>query len=231
MLFIAAPAHAGSTVDWARGLVFGPGAAAADLRAPSADIARLKARRIAMERARTALAKQARSLPWAGGGDVGAQLRTAAQKRRFDRVIARSLARDVDYASDGSVMLRAAAPVEAIRLAIVGSPQPPALAAPGTQQLTALVVDATRLAIEPRVNMALVAGSERYEGPTVYHRRPNPATTLWGDRVIRVKAIRATTSGQMILDPGFATARLAAAREAGALVVIMLRPEGGSRPR
>src|SRR5690606_29328517 len=102
VLLVAAPAHAGPTVDWARGLVIAPGAAAADLRAPSADIARLKARRIAMERARTLLAKQARSLPWAGGGDVGGQLRTRAQEHRFDRVIARSLARDVDYSSDGS---------------------------------------------------------------------------------------------------------------------------------
>ncbi len=219
---LAAPAAAESrSVDWRRGTVSAPGAAAADIRTPSPTIARMKAHRVALTRARAALTKAARAVRWASGGHLAAQLKSPAQKARFDRAIARALPRDVHYASDGSVMLRASVPVEALRLAVVGAPAASPLT---TNPITAIVVDARGLPAKLAIGLGLVAGATRYAGPTVYHRGADSARkdARLGAKVLRVKAIRITAKGDLQLAPSLNASTLQNARDSGALVAIVL---------
>jgi len=205
-------------VDWQRGMLYAPGAAAADIRAPSPGIARLKARRVAFERATAELSKRAKALPWVDGGTLGAQLKLEHQKRRFARVLQRALARDVRYASDGSVMLQAAVGLEALRLAIVGSP---IAARRAKKRITAIVVLVGKHRVAQRVGVALWSGAELYAGPTVYYRR-RPGKAILGDKVLTGKVTRVDGNGNLLLGPPMTAELLKNARDSGALVAIVL---------
>lgn len=104
----------GVWVDWERGVLEAAGSCAADLFAASADVARIKAERLARLRAEERLRKALASL----GHDDKGRTHLAAyggveQVAKLDPAKARVLA--VDYASSGSVSLRLELPM---------SPQP-----------------------------------------------------------------------------------------------------------
>src|SRR5688572_33135430 len=87
----------GARIDWTRGLVVARGAAAADLRAPSPQVARLAAERRARAAAQARLRALARELKMADGRSLAAALRKdKAAAARFERAVARSLDLAVD---------------------------------------------------------------------------------------------------------------------------------------
>jgi hypothetical protein len=210
----------GARVDWTRGLLFATGAAAGDLRAPSAELARLKAERQARDAARTQLRRHARDLALADGRELGAALEGKAAAR-FDRALDAVLDEHVEHASDGSVVLTAALPLESVRAAVFG-PSPPA-SAKSEQGPTAIVVDAGRHLDQPALGVKLAAGAERYAGPTVFAARSQAiGPERLGGRPVEVKAVD-YRGGALHLD-GDDSAALASARAAGALVVVELQP-------
>jgi len=212
---------AGAQVDWTRGLLIATGAAAGDLRAPSPELARLKAERQARDAARAELRRLARELRLADGRELGAALEGEAEAR-FDRALEAVIDEQVEHASDGSVTLAAALPLEAARAALSGA-SPPAGA--GERGPTAIVVDAGRHLKRPALGVKLAAGSERYAGPTVFATRSEAVgPERLGERPVRARA-SSYRGGALHLAGGEAAAQLAGARAAGALVVVELPPQ------
>jgi hypothetical protein len=209
----------GARVDWTRGLLIATGAAAGDLRAPSAELARLKAERQARDAARTQLRRHARDLALADGRELGAALEGKAAAR-FDRALESLLDEHVEHASDGSVVLTAALPLESVRAAVFG-PAPPASA--GQDGPTAIVVDAGRHLDRPALGVKLAAGSERYAGPTVFAARGDAiGPERLGSRPVQVEAVDYRGGALHLADDD--AAALVSARAAGALVVVELKP-------
>ena len=221
----------GARIDWTRGLVVARGAAAADLRAPSPQVARLAAERRARSAAQARLRDLARDLKLADGRSLAAALgKDKAAAARFERAVARSLDLAVDHTSDGSVVLSAALPIEAIRAAARGPMDLPTGAgasasakAAAAELPTALVVTAGKHLTRPVVGVVLAAGGERYAGPTVFaSREAAVASDLLGRRPVRLKA-SGGSGGSLELAGGAEAARqLADARAAGAPVVILV---------
>jgi hypothetical protein len=209
-------------VDWTAGLVTARGASAADLQTPDPTVARIRAERIARNRARVELARAARSLRLASGGSVEDR---AARDRdvggRLDRAVEAAADHHVEYGSDGSVEVSVALPIETVRQAVDGVAGPPELAGP---KVSAVVVDAGRALAGPRLGVALRVGDQRYAGPSVYYRGTTPAMTdaRLGAHVQRVRAT-ALEEGDLVVAPG----DIAAWRQARPLIVIALR--GGSK--
>jgi len=184
------------SVDWTRGVVLAVGAAAADLQAPSPTVARIRAERVARQRARAGLAEHARALPYAGADTadtVGLRLDSdEAARGRFQRAVERALDEDVAYGSDGSVVVTLALPVEAVRVAVVGPGAPPTGDGP-----TAVVVDARGVLMQPAVGVRV----GDYGGPVVFHRNGKAAgrDARAGSQIVRVKA-NAFTDGALAVD-------------------------------
>ena len=210
----------GAQLDWTRGLLIARGAAAGDLRAPSPNVARLGAERSARDAARGRLREVAARTPLAGGGTVAQALKKdPAAAARLDRALEEIIDLDVDLGTDGSVVLRAALPLEAVRAAIHGPSRMP-VGAPADAP-TALVVTGARLPAGPALGIALTAGPERYEGPTLFLARPPAADDpRIGERPVQARAGK-TAGGAIELTGEGAAAALESARAAGALVVIV----------
>jgi hypothetical protein len=195
-------AHA--DVDWAAATVTTRGVGPADLRAPNADIARVAAERVALERGRVALGKALRSLPVAGGGKLGARAKAAE-----------ALAGLVDGAqplertlySDGSVVVRFSLPLA--RVAEVALDAPAAGAAPA-----ALVVRSKK-AIPPALGYRVKAGATVRAAPVRFVASAGDA----GEPASRIEA-RATRVEGGVIALDLEEARLAAPE---ALVVFVVR--------
>lgn len=180
-------------VDWTRGVVLAVGAAGADLRAPSPDVARIGAERAARQRARDGLLEHARGLAMAGGGSVGEHVDGDASARdRLARAVDRAADEAVDYGSDGSVVVTLALPIEAVRSALAGPMAPPSGEGP-----SAVVVDARRVMTQPALGVRVAD----YAGPVVFHLDAKTAgrDARAGDRVARVKAT-AYADGALTVD-------------------------------
>lgn len=220
----------GARIDWTRGMLVARGAAAADLRAPTPQVARLAAERRARAAAQARLRELARDLRLADGRTLGAALaKDAAAGARFDRALARSLDLSIDHTSDGSVVLSAGLPIEAVHAAASGPMDLPTGAgasvtakAAASGLPTALVVAAGKHLAHPAIGVVLTAGNERYAGPTVFAGREQAVDAARvGARAVRLKVTRGT-GGSLELAGGEAARTLADARAAGALVVILL---------
>ncbi|HWM88870.1 MAG TPA: hypothetical protein VNO33_23625 [Kofleriaceae bacterium] len=206
----------GARVDWTRGVLVATGAAAGDLRAPSSELARVKAERQARDAARARLRRLARDLPLAAGGKLGSKLEGEAGER-LDRALAAVIDERIDHASDGSVVLAAVLPLEAARAAVFGAGEP----STGERGPTAVLVDAGRHLKRPVLNLALAAGGEKYAGPTVFASRAEAIDEKrLGARPMRVRA--SGFKGGALQIGKDAGSQLADARAAGALVVVEL---------
>ena len=196
----------GVEIDWNAGVIRATGAGAADIRAPNAEIARVGATRQARKDATARLVEAAIDLAKADGA---AKKRIAAAAERV---------RDVGatYSTDGSVRLTAALPLEAVRLAVTPSTDVPKAGGP-----TAVLVEATGLKVEPRLGVTLVADKERWAGPTVWAESLATAEKdpRIGDKPVRAKA-KKTSKDEIEVD--LPPADLAAARNSGALVIVIL---------
>lgn len=213
----------GARVDWTRGLLVATGAAAGDLRAPSPELARVKAERQARDAARARLKRLARDLALADGRELGAALQGDAAER-LERALDQLVDQSVEHASDGSVVLEAALPLEAARAAVFGPSEP---AVPGSEKgPTSVVIDAGKHLKRPALGVKLAAGSERYAGPTVFAMPGDPiAAERLGSRPVRLHAT-GYRGGALQLG-GDAAAQLAEARGSGALVVVEMTPGRG----
>jgi hypothetical protein len=227
---VIVPVEHGGAIDWTRGLVMATGAAPGDIRAPSPDLARVGAERRARAQAQERLLTTARALRMddrlvgeRADGD-------AAVAARLAEAVARALDLAVDYGSDGSVVLTAGLPLEAVRQAV--QPDAPrdvdakvdGAAAPGgasAQAPTAIIVDARGVLDAPVLGLGLVTGGHEHVGPAVFHggAAAAAADARRGARAVRTRAT-ALRNGRLVVDlPG---AELAAANAARALVIVII---------
>ncbi len=213
----------GGFVDWSRGLMVEVGAAAADMSAPSAAVARVAAERVARSRAHAALHRQALAVVFADGTEVARAAGDGAARARLDRALAAAIDLDVTYASDGSTMVTAALPLEALRLAVVGAPAPPPPRGADAAPPTAFVVDARATTARPALAMEIAVEGEAYVGPTVFFTTPARAQS---DPRLAARSLRARatsfSAGRLTL-VGLERKDLVAGRQAGALVVVVVR--------
>jgi hypothetical protein len=147
------PLAGGGEVDWASGTVSARGGAAGDYRLPSADVARLGAERRARAAARTALRAALEALP------RGARAKLTSAE--LDRALDRARAVDVQYQSNGGVLLSLAvsfgdlvapAPAGSARAAAAAAAAPapgPAPPVPAVVPERALVVPSMPLELAP----------------------------------------------------------------------------------
>lgn len=101
----------GVAVDWAAGTVEAAGSAAADLRAPSAEVGRVKAERQARERAAARISEALRGL------GKGRWEEAPPGAEALDKALAGAEVADVSYGASGSVSLR-------LRLKLAALPTP-----------------------------------------------------------------------------------------------------------
>jgi hypothetical protein len=162
---LVGPMADGVTVDWTAGELRATGLAAADLRLPGPDVARVAAERHARQQAEARLAVAAKQLPWAEGGTVGGHLN--------DEQIAGVLAAGkvaASYGSDGSTSVVVTVPLDGFRTAIAGP------AAVGGE----VVLDARGLDVEPTLGVKLAGAAP----PTTWTKTvppnvvPAPAESL-----------------------------------------------------
>lgn len=202
-------------IDWTRGLVISGGAAAADLRARTPEVARVGAERRARARARDALRDLVAQVPLASGrrvGDVAASDTGAAEA--LERALERAIDVDIDYGTDGSVVVRLGLPLELLRSALGGAAPPP-----GGAEVSGVLVRAGGVLDEPALGLALRAGDEIYTGPVVFRRAGARRDPRLGGEVLEAEA-ESVHDGAVAIDlDGDSLAR---ARRAGALVVIVL---------
>jgi hypothetical protein len=187
---VIVPGPERTAVDWSRGLITAVGAAAGDLRAPSAAVARVAARRKALEQARARLDARARALTL-GARPVAEWVRDDARARaRLERALDQAVELDVAHASDGSVVVTAGLGLEAIRLAVHGPPRP----GPADRAAlpTAILIDARKVMNAPILGMAVNTPAGPRAAPTVYYRSlaAARADTRLGDRVLELSAAK-----------------------------------------
>jgi hypothetical protein len=104
----AASPIAGVAVDWQRGVIEASASAAADLYAASADVARLKAERLARARAEERLRRALAGLR----SDPRLLSRVPAGPAALD--VSRATVSFIDYGSNGSVVLRLSLPLSVL---------------------------------------------------------------------------------------------------------------------
>jgi hypothetical protein len=170
-----------ATVDWARGEITVQEVGTADRRAPSPAVARVGALEEAEGRASTALLAEARDLPWAAGGTVGAAADKDPKAKAALEAAAHALLEvDTEYLPDGSARVTRALPIEAVREAIDG----PVLIAPdwsgaaAAAAPAAIVIDARNLKVHPAVGIRVSDGTHTIAGATVYVAHPPGGATV-----------------------------------------------------
>jgi hypothetical protein len=139
---------------------------------------------------------------------------------RLVRAAKQTLDLDIDYSSDGSVVLEAGLPIEAIRAAVHGPDSPPAAAQDGA--MAALVIDARKLTVTPVVGISVTIGGERYRGPTIYALN---AKSVAKDPRFKGKrtTVRATSYEAGALTLSGDESVVSEARGAGAAVVVLIK--------
>ena len=190
--------RAEGTVDWRMGVLTTEAGAAADLRMPSAAIARAGSERHARAAARTRMVALLQGL--SAGPDR--RLEPAA----IDRAVSRATVTDVDYQSNGGVVLRmrcnfgdwAVAPATAMPSATQAGPVPASVAPAPARELSILLPEA-RLQATPTV---LVAGRPL----AVRAARYRPAVSLPAG--MPTVAAHADRAGRIVLDGRLPTGEL-----------------------
>jgi hypothetical protein len=199
---------ASASVDWARGLIIARGVAAADLRAPSPDIARVAAERAAREALQKQLRDDLRSLPVAGGGTVGARAdKDATAKAALDEIV-KGTKPERTLHSDGSVTVQVTVPLSRVSESVLGAKPE------GTdERATLLVVDARKLkTAKPALGWRVRAGDVTRTAPTYFLATPDPAEAP-------ALEARATAARDGVLVIDLPKARLAEAKGLWVMVV------------
>lgn len=222
---VLVPIEHGGAIDWTRGVIKAVGAAPGDIRSPSPSLARVGAERRARAQAQERLLAAARALrmedrlvgAWADAD--------AAVAGRLAAAVARVLDLAVDYGSDGSVVLTAGLPLEAVRLAVRGAGVEDvtlgARARGSASRPTSLIIDARGVLDAPVLGARVVAGAVEYAGPVVFHRQAGAAgaDARRGARPVRARA-RAAEAGRLVV--ALAPEVVTAANSARALVIVII---------
>lgn len=229
---VSEPGPERTAIDWSRGLITAVGAAAGDLRAPSPAIARVAAKRKALDQARAGLDARARALTL-GGKTVAEHLENNDQARaRLEQALEHLVELDISYGSDGSVVVTAGLPLEAVRVAVHG-PSRPGPAEPGTTLPTAVIIDARKVMNTPMLGVAVNTPAGPRAAPTVFYRsiKAARADSRLGPRVVELTArsmdkagaaLHVAARGKNKGDAGDSSDSLDRALETGALVVIVI---------
>jgi hypothetical protein len=115
----------GVTIDWSAGTLRVHAGAPGSLRAPSPQIARAQAERLAKRRGAERLLAAFERLPVVGGGTVRDRLeRDAAQRKRLERLLESPSAEGAEYASDGGVELAVRVSLDDLAGALESEPKP-----------------------------------------------------------------------------------------------------------
>jgi hypothetical protein len=181
-------------VDFTRGLIVATGEAAADMRAPSPEVARVKAERQARELAERRLMERARLL-LAADGSSSADL-APARERALAQAVAHVIDLELSYASDGSVVLQAGLPLEALRLGLQGVPAYVPIE-PGSVPYQSVVIDAHGQLARPVFGVRVLSPDGPLAGPTVFHQSLKQALAdpRIGDRILVVRGDKAASGG------------------------------------
>lgn len=217
-------------IDWTRGLIIAVGASAADLRAPSPAVARVAALRKAREQAKARLMAQASTIMLHGQTLAEHMGHRAQIKKRLEHAVDQAVELDVEHASDGSVVMTAGLPLEAVRLAVrPDDAKPPAAIRKNTA--TTILVDARGVLAHPALGIEIITSKGPMAGPTVFHAQPKAARAdaRLGDRVIEARAKKLVHEqgrpGLQLELQGKARASpddVARALETGALILIVI---------
>ncbi len=182
--------HGDVTIDWTRGLVIARAAAAASVRAPSPEIARIEAERRARAQALAKIEQHVRALHIAGRpvaewvpvaadvADAPGEGPSALRAARLRRIIERARALRIEYESDGSVSVDMGVALEAVRRLVHGATaerRPKPWLVGDRERLpqrppSAIVVDARRSLSAPRLGLVLRGEQHRYGAPTIFYR-------------------------------------------------------------
>ena len=202
-------------VNWTRGLVIASGAASANLRAPRPEVARVGAVRRARELARRRLTEAVHALPMAQGSSAR---NSQAAKARLATAVARALTLAVNYGSDGSASVRMAVPIEAVRVAVFGTPAPPS---PGAK-LTAVIVEAPA-GTTPAIGYSIAAGPVVHSGPAWFvNARQHALADRRVGPVTRTVRAAATRGGRLRIEGAQAASVVRSAKRAGAVIVVVV---------
>ena len=210
-------------INWTRGLVIASRGASADLRAPTATIASVKAVRTAREKATADAAAAAAALPWVGAKSSKSSMSELAATLLIDAVVLKRT-----RTSDGSAIVSVGIPIESVRRARAGQT---AQAIPSARSdVTALVVtvgsgakgalnaEAIGSKIWPAIGWAVAVDKLVYSGPVLFARR-RPGAEVLGKRPLTVAAT-AVSNGVISVAPE-QKAALESAIGARALVVVL----------
>lgn len=198
-----------ATIDWTLGIIVATGEAAADIRAPSPGIARVKAERQAREKAHERLKRMVQTVP-VGSRTVAWHER--ADKRVTERVqkaIADANDESIDYSSDGSVVLTAQISLERLRHAVRKTTPPANISPPPDDTTSAVIIDASAVLDTPILDLRIETGTGRLSGRTVFHHSMTRARAdkRAGERVltvtatsVRVPETRRSSRSSLVLD-------------------------------
>ena len=219
-------------VDWTRGMILAVGAATGDLRAPSPAIARLTAQRRARAQAHERLLARASALQ-VDDQTIAVHARDEQVAARLRDAVDHAIDVAIDHGSDGSIVLTAGLPLEAVRLAVTGIPTSTVAASrPARKPPTAILIDARGVLEQPALGLQIEVDGTSYAGPAVFYRELGRARldSRAGERVIRGRATGKRDS-RLLLATGKAAgknaggvsgASIEAAATAGALVIIVI---------
>ncbi len=174
-------------VDWERGLLIASAAAPSDLRAPTTELARVKAERIATKRCEVLLRQAAAALPMASGKTAARVLGDELKSAKFSLIPLKT-----DHGSDGSVVVTMALPIDRLRTLHFGPSSP---AAADATQAQAIFVDARGLKLVPGVGLGIEVQGEAYHGPVVFFNDEAAATaaTTAGSGMQKAAPLKATS--------------------------------------
>jgi hypothetical protein len=169
----------GVEIDWAVGTLTAPGGSAADLRMPSADVARAGAVRRAEATARTLLGRVLADLPLGGGRKL-----TDAQ---VTRAVGRARASRTEYQSNGGALVWLTA-----RFGDWDDPAPEGAATPAI----VLNVPSAHLAAAPVVRLG--------DGKDAQEASPGAAVYRTGEppRDVAALAAKVDRAGRLVVDKG-----------------------------
>lgn len=190
-------------VDWQRGLLVARGIAVGDLRSPSRQLARVKAERQAKAQCRALLLKAVGAVRWVQEDKRPKAERTAT----LDPSI---FALQTDYGTDGSVVVKMALPLDAMRALVYG---PDSIEASSLEGPAALIIDARALGVKPALGFQLSDGGAEYRGPTLFFTSEKEARARSGigkDAPLLVAKSGASDRGTILLKAGALDSVLAA---------------------
>ncbi len=157
-------------------------------------------------------------LPVAGTGPLG-ELGTSPAHKQIREAVENARVVDEVHGTDGSSIVTIAVGTEEIRSALLGP------ARPGDAGLSAVIVDARKLALRPALALAVRVGGARHLGPALFFEsvgeaRKDPRV---GQRA--PASIAMSISGRELLVSGLSPEQLVDAQRSSAVIAYVVKRE------